>query len=140
MINTNDVTSKFNIISNDNWYTFLEELHNAVRNAGISLTGMQAMNEISNFFMLYFIDRKDEITNQSLTEKYGLPKESGFTYLYKMYATNKAQIADNDTPHLNEKKSFQLWQKVYDVKHQTNTVMWHLHNNDYFKKYFKDSV
>ena len=43
----------------EQWLGFLNELHNKIRGSkGLKLTGLPALNEISNFLVLYFIDYK----------------------------------------------------------------------------------
>ena len=87
-------------ISAQSWQTLMWALHNYVRNSrGLKLTGMAALNEINNYLLLFFIERK--------FEKYNLTEECKFSYMYTNFCTD--EHIKYDTKHYSsEPKNNQL--------------------------------
>jgi len=120
------------MINKNEWLKFLHKLHNKVRNAKrIKLTGMSALNEISNFLMFWYIEPQ--------IEKHGLSKEYKFSYIHDMYASKKAIDEDKKIPLLEDKNSYKLWNHVYNVKNKECLIV-RLLDNDHFKKYIISDV
>lgn len=120
----------------DNLLQFLHSIHNKIRNAnGIKLTGLSALNEINNFFALYFI--KDKVI------KKGLPESCSFDYIYKNYATDEIISADRklQANKSSERISYKLWCDVYYANNEDqDCVLKQISMNDYFSKYFANDV
>lgn len=96
MNNNTRTNTNFKYMDKSTWLQFLEELHNKIRNSkGIKLTGLPALNEISNFLMIKFIEKYID------DEK--LPQECKFSYLYKKYATDE-KIKEDTRQTIGEKK------------------------------------
>ena len=77
-------------ISKERWLSFLNSLHDQLRDAkSIKLTGIPALNELSNFLMLYFIDKPMGNKESSLVEEHNLPRKCSFEWLYEKYATKE---------------------------------------------------
>lgn len=114
--------------NNNQWLAFLWTLHNKVRNAkGIKLTGISALNEISNFLLFFFMENKI-VENK-------LPEYCKFSYLYEKYANKQAYIDDRKQPDLVKKNMYLLWHIVYDINNNDNCVIKCLLKNEFFKKY-----
>lgn len=121
-------------MNQDDLLQFLQSVHNKIRNAnGIKLTGLSALNEINNFFALYFI--------KDIVVKKGLPKECSFDEIYKKYATDEIIKSDKKflSSELNSKMSFKLWEDVYSAK-EPNCLMKQIVLNEYFSSYFANDV
>jgi len=121
-------------MNQDDLLQFLHSIHNKIRNAnGLKLTGLSALNEINNFFALYFI--KDKVI------KKGLPEECSFDKIYKKYATDEIIKADRKIPSTksDERMSYLLWQNVYDSNNE-NCLMRQIVKNEYFSSYFANDV
>jgi type I restriction-modification system DNA methylase subunit len=121
-------------MNQDDLLQFLHSIHNRIRNAnGLKLTGLSALNEINNFFALYFI--KDKVV------KKGLPDECSFDKIYKKYATDDIIKADKKVPSTksNERMSYLLWKNVYDSSNE-DCLMRQIVKNDYFSSYFANDV
>lgn len=120
------------LINKEDWLGFLHQLHNKVRNSkGIKLTGIPALNEISNFLMFRFVEK--------YIDEEKLPKFCKFSYLYDKYAADEKINADKKVPDLIDKNSYKLWNTVYNVKND-NCVIKKLLSNDFFKKYLSSDV
>ena len=102
-----------NNISAQSWQTLMWALHNDVRNSrGLKLTGMAALNEINNYLLLFFIERK--------FEKYNLTEECKFSYMYKTFCTD--EHIKYDTKHYSsEPKNNQLLNYYKVWNHWCNT-------------------
>jgi len=100
-------------ISAQSWQTLMWALHNDVRNSrGLKLTGMSALNEINNYLLLFFIERK--------FEKYHLTNECKFSYMYKTFCTD--EHIKYDTKHYSsDSKSNQLLNYYKVWNHWCNT-------------------
>jgi type I restriction-modification system DNA methylase subunit len=100
-------------ISAQSWQTLMWALHNDVRNSrGLKLTGMAALNEINNYLLLFFIERK--------FEKYHLINECKFSYMYKTFCTD--EHIKYDTKHYSsDSKSNQLLNYYKVWNHWCNT-------------------
>lgn len=100
-------------ISAQSWQTLMWALHNDVRNSrGLKLTGMAALNEINNYLLLFFIERK--------FEKYNLTEECKFSYMYKTFCTD--EHIKYDTKHYSsDPKSNQLLNYYKVWNHWCNT-------------------
>ncbi len=72
------------------WLNFMWNLHNKVRNGrGVKLTGLGALNEINNFLLLFFIERK--------FKKYSkLDDTCRFSYIYEKFCSPKAIKEDEE--------------------------------------------
>lgn len=118
-------------LTQDDLLQFLHSIHNILRssNGGIALTGLGALNEINNFFALYFI--KDKIVEQ------GLPVECSFDNIYKTYCTDEIIIKDGKiTSDKSETRiGIKLWQNMYNNAN-INCLMAKIAKHDYFGKYF----
>lgn len=117
-------------LTQDDLLQFLHSIHNILRNSnGIKLTGMAALNEINNFFALYFI--KDKVVSK------GLPEECSFDNIYETYCTD--EIIKKDNKITNDKAEtrigYKLWQDVYDGKNM-NCIMAQIAKHEYFGQYF----
>lgn len=114
--------------NNNQWLSFLWSLHNKVRNAkGIKLTGISALNEISNFLLFFFMEKK--------IVKHKLPEYCKFSYLYEKYASKQAYAEDRKQPELVKKNMYLLWHTVYDINNNDDCVIKCLLKNEFFKKY-----
>jgi type I restriction-modification system DNA methylase subunit len=114
---------------------FLNKIHNKIRNAnGIKLTGLAALNEINNFFALYFI--KDIVTQK------GLGEECSFDKIYEKYASDEVIKKDKDImPHKSEERmSYKLWEDVYDQGNENDCILKHITTNNYFSPYFANDI
>jgi type I restriction-modification system DNA methylase subunit len=121
-------------MNQDDMLQFLHSIHNKIRNAkGLKLTGLAALNEINNFFALYFV--KDKVV------KKGLPIECSFDDIYNKYASDIAIKGDNKfAPSEQEKRlSYKLWKDIYSYNNQ-NCIMRQIINNEYFSPYFANDV
>ena len=123
-------------ITQSDWLSFLHELHNLVRNSkGIKLTGLPALNEISNFLMLYFIEK------MGIIEKKKLPVEWKFSSLYNEYLTEDKLKWDDKQHDIEKKNSYQLWQRVYNVNNEKNPcILMQMVDNEDLQKYILSDV
>ena len=122
------------MIDQDEMLHFLHSIHNKIRNAkGIKLTGMAALNEINNFFALYFI--KDKVV------QFGLPKECSFDNIYETYATDNCIKNDKKISETKyqETSSYKLWHNVF-FRDNRQCVMAQICGNLYFQPYFRSDA
>lgn len=113
---------------------FLHLVHNKIRNAnGLKLTGLAALNEINNFFALYFI--------KDIVVKKGLPKECSFDEIYTKYATDDIIKGDRYiTCNQSDKRmAYKMWKNVYDSSND-DCLMRQIVCNDYFSSYFANDI
>lgn len=128
-------------ITKEEWLAFLHSLHKEIRDSkSIKLTGIPALNEISNFLLLYFTDKNGLIKKE--IDKGKLKNECSFEYLYNEYASDKKISDDRKKPDIVDKNSYKLWHMIYDTHDDDirECVLQQLINNDFFKKYLVDNV
>lgn len=124
-------------MSGDDWVTFLWALHNEVRNAnGIKLTGMAALNEINNFLLIRFADKKIK----KLIEKDELPKICKFSYLYKNYASDEKIEEDKHKKGNENTNAYLLHDVMYNIMRKKGCVMKCLVEHEFFQKYLFNDV
>lgn len=122
-------------ISSQSWLNFMWSLHNDVRNSrGIKLTGLGALNEINNYLLLFFIERKFNI--------YHLPDDCKFSYLYKNFCTDE-KIKDDSKHKINTQKQEYNYYKVWN--HWCNVsnlecILRKFGQSERIKKYIKNEV
>ena len=86
-------------ISSQSWQSLMLGLHNDVRNSrGLKLTGLAALNEINNYLLLFFIERK--------FEKYHLTDECKFSYMYENFCTDDCIKDDSKKISTDPKKKY----------------------------------
>lgn len=123
-----------NYMNQKDWLLFLHLLHNKIRGSkGIKLTGLPALNEISNFLLLKFAEK--------YVDEEELPEYCKFSFLYENYATDEEITKDKKIPNSRcaDKSCYKLWDVVYNVKN-SDCVLRILFGNDFFKKYLKSTV
>ena len=65
-----------NQINTTSWLSFMDSLHTTVRSGRkVALTGIGALNEINNYLMLFFIEKR-------FNKYHGLDETCKFSYLY----------------------------------------------------------
>lgn len=122
-------------MSQDEMLAFLHQVHNKIRNAnGIKLTGLPALNEINNFFALYFI--RDKVVDE------GLGEECIFDNIYEKYATDECIKHDRklSITELEKTYSYKLWYNVFSAGNATKCVLKKILENRHFKKYFDSDI
>ena len=130
------INYNINIIMNqEDLLQFLHTIHNKIRNAnGLKLTGMSALNEINNYFALYFI--KDKVVSKGkLSEDYSFDK------IYEKYCTDDIIKSDRKklSMEFEDTFSYKLWYDVYSAGND-KCIMRKIIENDYFKQYFVTDI
>ena len=118
-------------INQNEWLSFLDTLHNSLRNStGIKLTGLSALTEISNFMLFRFLDNNLDIK---------LDESLKFYHMYNTYATDEKIKQDLHIPDVQNRNSYKLWQTVYDSKNP-NCLIAKYYNNPNLNKYLDSAV
>lgn len=124
-------------MTEDEWVQFLWSLHNVVRNSkGIKLTGMAALNEINNFLLIRFAEKKIS----KFVEDEELPEFCKFSYLYEKYASDEKIKEDTKKKGNESTNAYKLFKKMYYIDGKNGCVMKHLIEHEYFEKYLYTDV
>jgi len=127
-----------NSITQKEWISFLDLLHNKLRNAkGLKLTQMPALYEISNFMLFRFLDNKKIFGIE-------LPKELNFRNMYEKYATDEKMNDDKKNPHAYQRNCYKLWDDVYNFKEtpdiNDDCLIARYISNEKLRPYFKSTI
>jgi type I restriction enzyme S subunit len=123
-------------ISQKEWLSFLDLLHNKLRNAkGLKLTQMPALYEISNFMLFRFLDNEKIVGLK-------IPKEDRMKKIYEKYATDEAIKEDKkiSLDQYKEKNCYKLWNAVYNVDGNENCLIYKYIKNQDLKPYLRSTT
>ncbi len=118
------------------WLSFLDLLHNKLRNAkGIKLTQMPALCEISNFMFYRFLDSSKIVGIK-------IPKEDRMIELYEKYATDEKILEDKKIPldKFEERNCYKLWNELYNVGANKKCLIIRYMNNKELSPYLKSTT
>ena len=123
-------------IDTKSWLNFMWSLHNDVRQSrGLKLTGLGALNEINNYLLLFFMERR--------FDKYSLSDECRFSYLYHNFCSdekikNDSKLIDYDDR--TKYNHYKVWNHWCNTGKNSNCVLRQMANSELLKKYLKNEV
>ena len=123
-------------IDTKSWLNFIWSLHNDVRQSrGLKLTGLGALNEINNYLLLFFMERR--------FNKYNLSDECRFSYLYHNFCSdekikNDSKLIDYDDR--TKYNHYKVWNHWCNTGKNSNCVLRQMANSELLKKYLKNEV
>jgi type I restriction-modification system DNA methylase subunit/restriction endonuclease S subunit len=123
-------------IDTKSWLNFIWSLHNDVRQSrGLKLTGLGALNEINNYLLLFFMERR--------FDKYSLSDECRFSYLYHNFCSdekikNDSKLIDYDDR--TKYNHYKVWNHWCNTGKNSNCVLRQMANSELLKKYLKNEV
>ena len=123
-------------IDTKSWLNFMWSLHNDVRQSrGLKLTGLGALNEINNYLLLFFMERR--------FNKYNLSDECRFSYLYHNFCSdekikNDSKLIDYDDR--TKYNHYKVWNHWCNTGKNSNCVLRQMANSELLKKYLKNEV